>query len=100
MGVELTHHLTHDTGALLGLTAVTEAHIVHAEQDAALDRLESVPGIRESTGNNHRHRIVDVCRAHFVVYLYLLDVAGAHQAFFFGNVLLFVDITGRKHLTL
>ena len=92
VGVELTHHLTHDTGALLGLAAIAEAHIVHAEQDAALDRLEAVTGIREGTGNNHRHRIVDVCRAHFVVYLYLLDVAGAHQTFFFGNNLLFVDI--------
>ena len=77
MRVELTHHLTYYTGALLGLAAVTQAHIVHTEEHAPLDGFEAVPCIREGTGHNHGHRVVYVRGAHLVVYLYLLNVAGS-----------------------
>ena len=88
--VELTHNFTHDTGALLGLAGIAQAHIVHTEQNAALNGLEAVTGIRKGTGHNYRHRIVDVGRTHLVVYLYLLDIPG-----FLGlleRILLFVLI--------
>ena len=88
--VELTHHFTHDTGALLGLAAKTQAHVVHAEQDAALHGLETVAGVREGTGHNHRHGIVDVRRAHLMVNFHLLDVAGSGH--FFQLILLFVTV--------
>ncbi len=88
--VELTHHLTHDTGAFLGLAIEAKAHIVHTEQDAALNGLEAVTGIRQGTGNNHRHGVVDVRGAHFMVYLHLLDVAGSGN--FLQLILLFVIV--------
>ena len=75
--MELTHDLAHDTGALLGLAIKAQAHVVHAEQNTALDGFKAVAGIRQGTGNNHRHGVVDIRGAHFVVYLHLLDVAGS-----------------------
>ena len=47
--VELTHDLTYDTGALLGLTAEAEAHVVHSKENAALNGFETVPCIRQGT---------------------------------------------------
>ena len=67
MRVELTEHLTHDTGRLLGLSAIVQAQSVHAEEHAALYRLQAVPGIREGAGHDHGHRIIDVRGAHLVV---------------------------------
>ena len=94
VGVELTHDLAHDTGAhtgaLLGLAIKAQAHVVHAEQNTTLDGFKAVAGIRQGTGNNHRHGVVDIRGAHFVVYLHLLDVAGSGH--FFQLILFFVIV--------
>ncbi|MEY4109960.1 MAG: hypothetical protein RLZZ46_314, partial [Bacteroidota bacterium] len=42
---------------------------IHSEQDATVNGLESVAHIRESAGNDHRHRIIDVGRFHFLFYV-------------------------------
>ena len=97
MGVILTHDFTNDTGALLGLAVEAEAHVVHAEEDAPLDGFEAVAGVRQGTGNDHGHRVVDVCRAHLVVYLNLLYVSGVFLLLYL--VLLFVIIHSKKYLS-
>ena len=73
--VILTHDLTHDTGTLLGLAAEAQAHVVHAEQNAALNGFETVTGVRKGTGYNYGHGVVYVCGAHLMVYLHLLYIA-------------------------
>ena len=65
--MELTEHLSHDTGGLLGLAAEVQAQAVHAEKHAALYGFEAVPGVREGAGHDHGHRIIDVGRAHLMV---------------------------------
>ena len=67
MGVILTEHLTHDACALLVrfVAGVTDAH--HSIQYTAMNWFESVTHIREGTGHNHRHGIVDVRGLHFLL---------------------------------
>ena len=88
--VELTHHFTYDTGALLGLAGIAQAHVVHTEQDTALDGFEAVSHIRKGAGHNHGHRIVYVRGAHLVVYFYRLDIPSFLGVF--EHVLFFVVI--------
>ena len=80
--MELTKHLTHDPRTLLGLSGVTQAETVHAEEDAPLHGLEAVAHVREGTGDDDGHRIVDVCRTHLLVDLDR----------FYDSVELFVDV--------
>jgi hypothetical protein len=47
--VQLTHDLTDDSGALHVTLIWAQTHIEHLMEDATLDRLETVTGIREST---------------------------------------------------
>ena len=67
MRVELTEHLAHDTGGLLGLAAVAQAQSVHAEEHAPLYRLQAIAGVRKGAGHDDGHRIVDVGGTHLVV---------------------------------
>ncbi len=69
MGVILTQHLTYHAGTfLIGFVArVTDSG--HTIEDTAVHGFESVSHIRKGTGNNYRHRIVDIGGFHF-----LLDV--------------------------
>ena len=66
MGVVLTEHLTDDAGTLLIRLCryVVDAH--HTVEDTAMDGFEAVAHIRKRTGNNHRHRIVDVRGFHLL----------------------------------
>src|SRR5207249_1637403 len=43
------------------------AHLVHAVEDPAMDRLQSVPDVRQSSSNDHAHRVIHVGRAHLVL---------------------------------
>ena len=47
--VEPTHDITHDPGGLHVRTIRAQPHPVHLEQDAALNRLEPVSGVRQGT---------------------------------------------------
>ena len=70
-----TEHFADDTGGFLGLAAEAQAQSVHSEKDAALHRLEAVAHIREGSGHDDRHRIIDVGRTHFMVNFYRLYIA-------------------------
>ena len=84
MRVELSEHLADDTCGLLGLSAIIQAQAVHTEKNSALHRLQAIPRIRKGTGNDYRHRIVDVRGAHLVVYFHGLDNARHFFLDFFG----------------
>ena len=65
----LTEHLADDAGTLLVRLVAEVSDTAHTEEDAAVNRLETVTDIREGTRHNHRHGIVDVGAFHL-----LLDV--------------------------
>ena len=64
--VVVTHHFTDDRRALAVRTRRPEAELVHREDDAAVDWLQSVARVWERAANDHAHRVIDVRRAHLV----------------------------------
>ena len=69
VGMVLTEHLTHHTGALLIGFVTGIADTFHTIEYTAVNRFESVAHIREGTGHDDRHGVVDIRLFHF-----LLDV--------------------------
>jgi hypothetical protein len=78
VGVVVFQHFADDAGALIEGAVVEEAFSEHRVEDAALDGLEAVAGIGEGTGDDDRHRVVDVGGLHDV-----RDVGGGE--FFVGG---------------
>ena len=66
MRMIFTHYLSDCIGGLFMGFVGGVAHFIHSEQHAAVNGLHTVAHIREGTGYNHRHRIVDVGRFHLV----------------------------------
>ena len=66
MGVIFTHHLTHAVCSLAVRVIGSITHFVHAEQNAAMNRFESVTDIGQCARHYDRHRIVDIGRLHFI----------------------------------
>src|SRR5882757_707293 len=62
----LSENLADDLGALASGPVESQAHLVHRVQNAAMNRLQTVPHIRKSAPNNHAHRIVEIRLAHLV----------------------------------
>ena len=59
--VELTEHVADDTGRLtVRLVRVEVQLVAHVIENPAVHGFESVPHVRQCTGDDHRHRIVDV----------------------------------------
>ena len=67
VGVILTEHLTHDTCTFLIRAAVEIAQFAHAVKDTAVNRLEAVSDVRQSTSHNDAHRVVDVALLHLLL---------------------------------
>ena len=80
MGVVLTDHVTHDTGALDRRLVGNHAQLVHAEHDAAVHRLETVTGIGQGTGHNHAHGVAQVAILH-VLFNQALELRSWYQFF-------------------
>jgi hypothetical protein len=66
VGVVLTHDIAGDAGALLVIRPGTGAELAHAPQDPAVDRLQTVPDIGQSTPDDHAHRVVEEGSANLV----------------------------------
>ena len=77
MRVIIFQHLADDAGTLVEGAVVQQAFAQHRVEDAALDRLEAVAGIRQGARDDDGHRILDVGRLHD-----LGDVGGGE---FFGS---------------
>ena len=60
------HDLADDLGGLAISPVVHQAHLVHAEQNAAMDRLEAVANIRQRPAYDHAHGVIEIGRAHLV----------------------------------
>ena len=66
----LAQYLTHDARRLFVGGIGPQAQLVHSIKDAALDRFETIASIRQGTGDDDAHRIVQVCDAHLVIDIY------------------------------
>ena len=73
MGMVRTHHVADDLGGLGVLLVVLQAHFLHAVEDAAVDGLEAVAGIRQRAADDDRHRVVEIRPPHL-----LLDIDREH----------------------
>jgi len=67
MRVIVSQHFADSIGAFASGIGVHIAGFVHGIQHTAMNRLESVADIRQSSGDDHRHRIVDVGGLHFLL---------------------------------
>ena len=65
--VVLAEHLADDAGGLAVGAVDADAHVVHGVQDAALDGLETVAGIRQGAGDDDGHGVIEVGSLHLVV---------------------------------
>ena len=67
MGVIVLHHLPDRAGALTGGLIIGISILVHRVEHTAVDGLEAITHIRESTRDNDRHRIVYVGSLHLIL---------------------------------
>jgi hypothetical protein len=65
-----TQHFTDDTDALLESGIMGQSHLGHGVEYAPVHRFQAVPYIRESTGDNDTHGIVEVGTPHFLFDIY------------------------------
>lgn len=66
VGMELTHHLTDDAGALDVAAVGPQPHLVHLVQDAAVHGLETVAGVRQGARVDDRIRVLEEGTLHLV----------------------------------
>ena len=55
-----THGVSHDTGAFPVRPVIADAQLVHIVKGAPLYRFETVAHIREGTGYDHAHGVIDI----------------------------------------
>ena len=72
--VVVAHHVADDLRALGERALGAVAAVVHAVDDAAVDRLEAVPHVREGAVHDHAHRVVEEGSLHLLVEVDLRDV--------------------------
>ena len=66
VGVEVTHDVADDPRALAVRPVGLHARVVHAEEHAAVHRLEAVAHVGQGPAHDHAHGVVEVRRAHLV----------------------------------
>src|SRR5207249_570914 len=79
--------LTDDTGALSVFRARVQAHLLHRVEDAALDRLQPVADVRQGALYDHRHRVVEIRRAHLLFDLDRTHTQRGNRRWFEGHVI-------------
>jgi hypothetical protein len=77
VGMVGAHHVADDARTLLVRPVRLHPGLVHAEENAPVDRLEPVAHVREGARDDHAHRVVEEARAHLLLELARLDASGA-----------------------
>ena len=62
----LTHHLADDAGRLHILLVPVEPEFVHAEQDAAMHRLQAVAHVGQRARHDHAHGVIEIAALHLI----------------------------------
>ena len=78
VGVIFTHGITYDTGTFTVGTVVTDPQFVHIVESSALYRLQAVSDIRQGSGNDNAHGIVDERFLHLLGVFCFYDSAVVH----------------------
>ena len=73
MGVIFAEHFTHHTRALAVRTVAGETQLIHRVENPAMDRLETITGVRQSSADDHAHRVLEVRARHLVAQVRLDD---------------------------
>ncbi len=66
VGVVLTKHLTHHTGALPVGPVAGQSQLIHGVKNAPVHRLEAIAGIGQGPTHDHAHRILQIGARHLV----------------------------------
>ena len=74
VGMEFTHGLADNPGALHVPAVMQQAGIVHVIENAAVHRFQSVTHIRQGAADDYRHRIVEIRLLHLLFDIDGLDV--------------------------
>ena len=61
-----THCIADDTRTLTVRPVIADAEFIHVIERTPLHRLEAVPDVRQCTGNDNAHRIVDIGLLHYL----------------------------------
>ena len=72
--VVLTDHVADHTGRLFIGNIVAVAESPHGIKHAAVNRLETVPGIRERASDQHAHRVIEVGLLHLIRNIDLMNI--------------------------
>ena len=64
--VVFTNHVTHDTRRLFVRSVPVVVQLVHGEQHAAVNRLQSVPRIGQGASYDHAHGVIEVAAPHLL----------------------------------
>ena len=66
VGMVLAHDVAGDLGAFAGGPVEVQPQLVHAVQDAAMHRLQTVADIGERAAHDHAHGVIEVAAPHLV----------------------------------
>ena len=66
VGMIFTHGIAHDTGHLTEGAGGADAQLRHIVENAALNRLQAVPHVRQGPGRDDAHGIVNIAFSHDV----------------------------------
>ena len=81
MRVVVLEYLTDHTGALAVPSVGPHAHFGHGVEHTAVNRLETVPGIRQSALNDNAHGVIEIRLAHFGIETCQPNVSNFHERF-------------------
>ena len=73
-------HFADDAGGFFVRAAGADAHVVHGIQDAPVDGLQPIAGIRQGARHDHAHGVIQISPAHLVD-IDLLNGTNIHNEF-------------------
>ena len=79
MGVIFAHDFAGNAGALHGGSIGKRTKVVHAPQDAAVNRLQAVACVGKGTRHDDRHRVIKKGAFHLLLDLNWLDGPECHR---------------------
>ena len=75
-----THGISYDTGTFTVRAVVTDAQLIHIVKGPALYRLQSVTYIRQRSGNDNAHGVIDIG------FLHNIRIFSSDDLFFFHGI--------------
>ena len=78
VGVIFTHGITYDTGTFTVGAVIADPQFVHIVESSSLYRLQTISDIRQGSGNDNAHGIVDERFLHLLGVFCFYDSAVVH----------------------